>query len=645
MQTVQPTVATVVTLVGIGLGAGLIAKPALAQSPPPSLAPLQLAQERSPLLDLEDPDFWADQCLTLAQQDDPEKTLTSCEQAIVLDPDRETGDLWLARSEALLQSRAYPEAIASLNQVIQREPNSSIAIAQQCVAWRAMGEDQTAIDTCEAALRLNGNWGRSSPALAWYEQGRALQTTGQWQTAVAALGRAFQTEPDSALYEASYCGLAIEVGVAAPNCGSLRTIADIYDAALALAPTDSTLWFQQGLLLEQLGQYDRSLQSYQQAATLRPERSQFLARQCAVLNHLQDYETALAACEAAFGGDQQWGAIGPAYGWVQQSNALIGLEDYETALAAAERAVAIPIPQADPDIETVYYAPAFNAQAVSLWHLGRIEEAETAIHEAINTYYQASEDLDETFRRSYPESVVFYYRGLITSFYNSGRIAATNAAKEENYSNALVAYGVALSLYSDLCPEFKASDSTELVISYAADKNDVTVATDETWLPEVHSHLCNRQDNSTGIIEAELLSEIYTHQAIAYLRTEQYQSAIESAEEATASDNQSFTAWYNRGWIWYNLDWIWLEQNRPDQNSYSEAFEAYQRANAISPDNVYVLTGQGMALVGMGCPATALTVFDQVLNLYPNYALAEQERQNLVKTFAEGAGTDGEDCP
>ncbi|MGV0029385.1 tetratricopeptide repeat protein [Phormidesmis priestleyi] len=94
-------------------------------------------------------------------------------------------------------------------------------------------------------------------------------------------------------------------------------------------------------LLEQIYQDARALTAYEKAVQLRPTESLALVNQCAVLNRLWRFQTALTACDSALKGNGLWGNSSSAYAWSQRSSALLGLKQYEDAVASAERAIAL----------------------------------------------------------------------------------------------------------------------------------------------------------------------------------------------------------------------------------------------------------------------------------------------------------------
>ncbi|NER83509.1 MAG: tetratricopeptide repeat protein [Leptolyngbya sp. SIO1D8] len=171
-------------------------------------------------------------------------------------------------------------------------------------------------------------------------------------------------------------------------------------------------------MLEQLGHYHQALVSYQRAVTARPDNTLALAHQCAVLNELEQFEAAIAACDAAFQGNNLWDGIGPAYGWSQTSAAQIGLGEYEAALASANRAIAL---NAD-------YLGGWNNKAVSLWHLQDYEEALQSI--TIDRETPA------------PEPFMFQRRRQVLMASNQGLILYAM----ERYQHAIAAYSTAIAL-------------------------------------------------------------------------------------------------------------------------------------------------------------------------------------------------------
>ncbi|NJL20633.1 MAG: tetratricopeptide repeat protein [Leptolyngbyaceae cyanobacterium SM1_3_5] len=361
-----------------------------------------------------------------------------------------------------------------------------------------------------------------------------------------------------------------------------------YERALAGSSQDVTLWVQQGLALEQLGQFERAATAFTQAIELNPNHAIALVHYCGVLNQLQNYETALETCDRAFqveGGLETWKA---AYGLNQRSIALLGLQQYDEALAAANQAI---------EIES-RYAPAWNSRALSLWWLNQ-GDAVVAIDQAIAKYDQALESYDraevssqtaavtlrETFERSYPDSLMMLYRGRILALSNKGRILASqqeyDRAIQEGYSRALALYEYAVS------------------------------------------------NAKMSPLDRAMLSEIWTNRAVAHLHRRNFSAALTSTQRALALDQDSFAAWYNRG-LAFSLFSSVRDESDDARNDAECAFDAYSEANQIDPGNINVLIGQGLALESLGAVEAAIAQFERVLSLDANNTLAQQRREALV---------------
>ena len=572
--------------------------PQVSQSIPPTSSFLSAQNDRGEF-EFEDFDFWAEQCSLLSEQQQYTESLAACEQAIALRPRRDNVDLWTARGNALLNLGRYADSITSYRRVVAVSPNNSLAIAFQCAALFQLDRHEDAIDTCEQALSVDGNWGNVSPAFAWYYRGLALRQLGRLETALSSFERAVSVDANNFQALAEQCetltvlGQSVELlkncipPAAVPTneensspsmierCGALpesdrssqfiintglQATVLCYERALSGNSQDITLWIQQGLALEQLGQFERAATAFAQAIELNSNHAIALVHHCGVLNQLQDYESALEACDRAFqveGGLETWKA---AYGWNQRSVALIGLQRHDEALAAANQAIEI-----EPR-----YAPAWNSRGLSLWHLNQGDPV-AEINQAIDRYKQAEIGLQETFERSYPDSPMTISRGLILALSNKGRILASS----EKYRQATQAYDEALA---------------------------------------AHRNAVSRQMSP---LDRTILGEIWGNQAAAYLHWNP-PAALNSTQEALTLNRDSFVGWYNRGLAFANL-------NNPEC-----AFDAYSEAGQIDPNNIYVLIGQGLALEQLGFVQEAVTQLERVLSIDANNVLARQHREILV---------------
>jgi len=478
----------------------------------------------------------ATQCLLLRQERDYAKTLAACEEAIAAIPegtesaeaignspnnessvgestsDDEEADgltdeeeaastaatvdllnLWEARSYALFKLGRYAEALASYEYILSETSQDSVSLTYQCAALFHLDQTEAAIRKCEQALQVDGNWGTVSPAVAWYYRGQAFLKMGRLESSLSSFNQAVSGDITFLPAKAARCIAEIELSQFL-HC-QLEEVPRIYEEVLAEHRDDYYLWYQQGLALEQLGEYESALISYQNATKLNPAHSLSLAHKCAVHNQLGNFEAALEACEAALDGDQNWGRTTAGYGWSHHSAALIGLEDYEAAIASTERALAL---NSD-------YPLAWNLQAVAYWNLGQSDQAEIAVNQARTSYLNLEPIFEESFARQLAVYPIIFYRELTLTSFNRGRIYAS----QSSFRTAVEAYQTAINLNT-------------------REGNNYNLST---------------------LVQSDLLSQIYGNLAVAQFQLGNYRPAVNSAVEAARLDTTVFTNWYNLGRI------------------------------------------------------------------------------------------------
>lgn len=479
------SITLLLTVYGVGQASFASAITAFHSSRPILMAQKALQEK------LKDFNYWSDLCNLQADSGKYEDALASCEQAILLRPKDPV--IWADHSGVLLQMKQYPEAIASAEKSLGFNPKTSLALAYQCMAFAALGRTEEGLDQCTKALRVDGNWGKRSPAIAWLNRGLILRQLNQNDQALIAFERTLLLNPKDTQAQAYRCEILSKLGkqdeaLAACNeaittggpgneqatalalanraganrqLNQLSTAVADYDRAISLNPNDPSLWAAQAMVLEQLSQFNEALTSYDRAVQLSPKSSLALVGRCTMLNVLSQYEKALEACNQAIQGDGVWQAVGAAQAWNQRSKALTGLGKYEDALASSSRATGI-----KPD-----YAEAWSDRSVVLWYLQQYDEAIAATREAIR--------LNPNYARAW---------------LNQAAILRTL----KQFSEALAAYDMALKL-----------DPT----------------------------------NSDG----------WANRSAVLWRLKQYPAAIASADKAIQFNPRSFQGWHNRGVVLLEL--------------------------------------------------------------------------------------------
>jgi tetratricopeptide (TPR) repeat protein len=548
---------------------------------------LPSAQAETPKdFDLKDPDYWAEQCRSFANQQQYTEALAACEKAITLNPNPKKPDLelWKVRGSTLFNLGRFRDTIASFDYVLQRQPKSSIGLVYRCRSLLQLGQSEDALTACEQALTIDGDWSTLSPGFAWYGRGLVLRKMGQIDAALESYERAIAANPTDLLAKAERCETFAATGRYTPaiaECDSVmkaptwsaqtpalawykrgltfqhlrqyasakpafEQAATLYERLLGNNPNDAFTWTAQGIVLEALRQDDRALTSYDRAIQLNPTYALALASRCTVLNRMEQYATALIACDAALKGDEIWGERSSAFAWNQRSGALLGLKQYPAAIAAAERAIALE--------ETA--AEAWNNKAVGLWHLQQYAAAETAARTATQLKPQ-------------------YAYGS----FSLGRIFSTQAAIAPTRSSQTTFYAAAVAAYDQaLAGNLQPDDRV-------------------------------------------LRSEILTNKAAVLWQMGQATQAVPSAQQATEENPRSFAAWFNLG--------IVLTANQ----RYSRAVQAFDQANQLVPNNLYVLTGRGAAYFKSGNLEAARQDLEAALDVKADYAPAQAELKQVMEAI------------
>jgi tetratricopeptide (TPR) repeat protein len=559
------------------------------------LTPVPLRAES---VEIKDVKFWTQRCQSLLDEQIYDEALAACDRAIAFQDAQKTPPLvlWKARSEALLKVGRYWDAITSFDYVLSQEPKYSLGLAFRCDALSKLGRHDGAIASCEEALRLNGDWGRLSPAIAWSFRGQTLRRMGQLDEAIEAYDRAVFNDNADIFLLAERCEALSEANRFDPkSCQavlgttdpawklpqsaiawfkrgvmlrrqksyaeatqSFRMAATLYEQRLAMHPTDVESWIGQGLSLAQSLDYARALTSFDRAVQLHPKSSFALLQQSAMLNQLKHYEPALVAADAALQGNQLWDLATPAAAWVQRSTALVGLNRYSEGIAAADRVLAIQSSEVQSAGATLLLkAIALDNRAVGYWYLQNLTVASESAQQATQ---QAPH---------YPQA-----------FFNQGRILSS-----------LKQYEAAIASYE------KATQLQQQGIQQGTEFDDRNFA-----------------------------AEISTNRAAVHLRQNQPGQAVTFAKLATQQNPRAFEAWYN-----YAIASTELAQASADFSLWQQALMAFQQAGQRSPKSVFVWIGQAKAYEALGDKENALKSYDTALRLDANSKLAKTSREELLK--------------
>jgi len=558
--------------IALSLFVSLPTAPAIALAPARATPPLTTAQVN--FEELEDFEYWQRLCRLQTDAGEYADAQQACEQAIEIRP--ENASIWADHSGVMLRLEQYPEAIASADLSLTYNLENSLAFTYQCMAFQALEQYETALDKCNEALRVNGDWGNESPSLAWFHRGQILDQQGDSELALVAYERTLLLEPEDSLTLAYQCRALLGLdryeaaiaacqdalagnqqwrtenpssawvyqGIAYSRLNQPDAAIRAFDQAIAIDPENVEAWTQQGWILEQQDRATEALTSYTRAVELAPESSRALVGQCTVLNQRQRYEAAIAACQQAIQGDGDWWPPGPAQAWSEQAQALAGSGMVEEALAATNRAVGI-----RPD-----YAAAWNNRSVVLWYFSTLqatpEDTLAQLDAAAESARQAIA-LDTDQARPWANlGRILRSRGRL--FVDVGDLVTAVDA----YEDSLAAYETALSL----------------------DGNDARIWSNYSvvlWLLRRYDAALDAAAQAIRIDATD--SQAWQNQGAALVALGRYDAAQSSYERAVILDEQNAVAWASLGII------------QIQQNQVEAGMASLEQALAIDPEQPLAL--------------------------------------------------------
>ena len=146
------------------------------------------------------------------------------------------------------------------------------------------------------------------------------------------------------------------------------SVEKVYTRIIQLDPGDAAAWYNKGVVLGTLGNYEEALRCYDEALRIDPGDAATWSNKGVALGNLGNYEEEIHCYDEALRIDPDY-----AFAWSNKGVALGNLGNYEEALRCFDEALRI-----DPD-----YADAWYNKGVALGNLGKYEEELRCFDEAL----------------------------------------------------------------------------------------------------------------------------------------------------------------------------------------------------------------------------------------------------------------------
>lgn len=583
--------------------------------------------------ELKDFEYWATQCRSLFDEQMYQESLNACEKAIPLTPEKDrkaqqkkTLELWKIRSDALFNLGRYPDALTSYDYVLTIQPAYSQGLTKRGDILLRLGRYDTAIASCEQALKVDGDWGTSNPAQALALRATALRKAGKFDEAIASYDQATVTNPDDPAIVAERCETIFALKKSQES--SLSTAQETLQKA-QLGSAEATK------AQSQIDDLKRALSTTEddgKKCTLamnkpaepdnpQPEKpsASLLFKRAIVFNSQGRMDEAKQTFQDAVLAFEQELAANPTnpQAWVYQGMALEQLRQEARALTAYEKAI-----QLQPNSSF-----ALVSQCGMLNHMKRFQDALTACDNALKgdkawgernpayawsqrsgallgtkQYEDAVASADRAIALNFSDVEAYTYKAISLWYLKDYEAAETAARKattfKNDYPQAYAVLGKVLSTQKRYA---------EAVIAY-------TQALD-----------FYNQGVATGLLSRNpsFLTDVNTNLASALLHRGRSGQALPLAQSVAEKNPESFEAQYNYGLIALNAQ------------AYAQALVAFQSADGIKPNNINVITGQGLALKALGRIREALIAFDSALKINPNFAPARTAYDETYQLFRQ----------
>ncbi len=267
------------------------------------------------------------------------------------------------------QSGRLAEAEAAYRQILQQDPNHSIALCMLGIIAQAMNKQESAIELFTKSIEINPNF-----ADAHCNLGASFMATGQFEDALKSFSKALDIKPD-------YLNACVNRGIVRQKMGQDDQALSDFQSAQRLAPQSPEILFHLANQLRLLNQQTDALSFCDAALAAKPDFVPALELKGTLIQATGQTVQAVAIFDAALKLNNNVPGL-----HINRANCLVFLERYDEAMANLNTAL-----QLQPQ-----NALAHSTKGVLLRLLGKPREAEAEFRAAISldpNYAEAHQNL------------------------------------------------------------------------------------------------------------------------------------------------------------------------------------------------------------------------------------------------------------
>jgi len=209
-----------------------------------------------------------------------EAAAEDCQKGLEFDEYNQT--LMLNKGLSLTYAKKFPEAMISLNELIDHYPNFVNAYMSRAQLQIAKGDTLSAVDDFSRAISVDRFYAPAHGGRGWLYLAR-----NDYDNAIPDLDEAIRLDPENASY-------FINRGLARYNKNNLRGTLDDFDRSIRLDPNSSLAYFNRGLIRSQVGDLNRAVEDFDKVIYLEPDNYMAVYNRGLMRQEIGDYKGAIA---------------------------------------------------------------------------------------------------------------------------------------------------------------------------------------------------------------------------------------------------------------------------------------------------------------------------------------------------------------
>lgn len=208
------------------------------------------------------------------------EAVADCNKGLEFDVENQT--LMLNKGLSYTYAKKYPEALTSLNELIDHFPTFVNGYMSRGQLHIENGDTLLAVDDFSRAISINRFYAPARAGRGWI-----YLAMGNYANALPDLDEAIRLEPENPSYY-------MNRGLTRYNMNNLRGTLDDFDRSISLDPNSKLAYFNRGLIRTQVGDLNRAIEDFDKVIFLEPDNNLAIYNRALLREDVGDYKGAIA---------------------------------------------------------------------------------------------------------------------------------------------------------------------------------------------------------------------------------------------------------------------------------------------------------------------------------------------------------------